>query len=148
MWGFRSRSSATGLVVTDGDDGATSNFPLVAANLFAARSVPSAMRIRRLAAGAALIAALLASPANAQNPVAAENARPGTSDWDFTPTPGGVVEGYSSEESAQPGGTFHLHVKAGNPGDRYRVTVYRLGWYGGSGGRLVTCLPSCAGDEP
>ena len=107
------------------------------------------MRLRALAAGAALIAATAASPAAAQNPVAAENARPGTTDWDFTPTPGGVVEGYSSETSAPPGGTFHLHVKAGNrPGDRYRVNVYRLGWYGGSGGRLVGCLPSCATDKP
>lgn len=106
------------------------------------------MGFRRIAAGGALIAALVASPAGAQNPVAAENARPGTTDWDFTPTPGGVVEGYSSEASAQPGGTFHLHVKTGNPGDRYRVKIYRLGWYGGSGGRLMTCLPSCDADEP
>src|SRR5206468_5647702 len=102
----------------------------------------------RIAAGAALIAAIAASPASAQNPVAAENARPGTTDWDFAPTPGGVVEGYSSETSAQPGSAFHLHVKAGHAGDRYRVSVYRLGWYGGSGGRLVACLPSCDTDEP
>src|SRR5581483_3894666 len=33
------------------------------------------------------------------------------------------------------------------PAARYRVEVYRLGWYGGSGGRLVACTPSCDGDE-
>ena len=30
------------------------------------------------------------------------------------------------------------------PGSRYRVELYRIGWYGGTGGRLVACTPSCA----
>src|SRR4051794_1059087 len=130
MWGFRSRSSGTALVVTDGDDGATRNFPLVAANLSRPPRVRLVMGFRALAVGAAVVAA--------PNPIATENARPGTTDWDFTSTAGHVVEGYSSETSAAPGSAFHLHVSAGGrPGDRYRVNVYRLGWYGGKGGRLV-----------
>ena len=30
---------------------------------------------------------------------------------------------------------------------RYRVEFYRLGWYGGAGARLISCLPSCSGDQ-
>jgi hypothetical protein len=33
------------------------------------------------------------------------------------------------------------------PAARYRLIVYRVGWYGGAGGRLTTCIPSCTGDE-
>jgi hypothetical protein len=101
--------------------------------------------------------ALLALPAPAgaaqpvdpnANPVAAENQLAGTSRWDITPPDQPAIEGYASEPSAAPGHAFHLHVRAGRPGDRYRVNVYRLGWYGGDGGRLVTCLPGCDADEP
>src|SRR5579859_5911512 len=38
--------------------------------------------------------------------------------------------------------SFHLHVAA-PPGSRYRVPVYRLGWYRGAGGRLIMCVPGC-----
>ena len=31
--------------------------------------------------------------------------------------------------------------------NRYRIVVYRLGWYGGTGARQVACLPSCTTDE-
>jgi hypothetical protein len=41
----------------------------------------------------------------------------------------------------------HLHVSTVE-GDRYRVEVYRLGWYGGLGARLMACVPDCGGDEP
>ena len=27
------------------------------------------------------------------------------------------------------------------------IVVYRLGWYGGAGARLVACLPGCNADE-
>jgi len=29
-------------------------------------------------------------------------------------------------------------------GLRYRLDLYRIGWYGGPGGRLLACLPSCS----
>jgi hypothetical protein len=48
--------------------------------------------------------------------------------------------------SVAPGGVLHLHVSAA-AGNRYRVEIYRLGWYGGLGGRLITCLPSCGTDR-
>jgi hypothetical protein len=89
-----------------------------------------------------------AAVAAAPNPIVAENSLPGTdpSTWlppAYTAT---SIEGYASEESVLPGEDVHLHVRT-NDGYRYRVEVYRLGWYGGAGARLLECLPSCGGDE-
>jgi hypothetical protein len=111
-----------------------------------------------MARRALLVALLLvaAAPARAQdpeppsapaNPVAAENAQEGTTRWDLDPPPKPAIEGYASEASVAPGDVFHLHVSA-PARDRYRILVYRLGWYGGEGGRLVTCIPDCDSDEP
>jgi hypothetical protein len=87
-------------------------------------------------------------PQTPDNPVAIENTEAGTNRWDITPPAKPAIEGYASESSAAPGQRFHLHVRAGRPGDSYRVLVYRLGWYGGDGGRLVTCLPGCDSAKP
>jgi hypothetical protein len=76
------------------------------------------------------------------NPIVAENARPGTTAWQGRLF--GGVELYGTEITAAPGDQIHLHVSTSN---RYRIVVYRLGWYGGAGARQVTCLPSCASDE-
>jgi N,N-dimethylformamidase beta subunit-like, C-terminal len=80
------------------------------------------------------------------NPVQAENALPGSNGWHAASAPEHAVEGYASETSVAPGATLHLHVSTA-PAARYRVEIYRLGWYGGSGGRLQACVPSCTGDE-
>ncbi|MEA2458286.1 MAG: hypothetical protein QOC95_1258, partial [Thermoleophilaceae bacterium] len=87
-------------------------------------------------------------PEAPDNPTAQENTLPGTTRWDLTPPDKPAIEGYASESSAAPGRAFHLHVRAGRPGDRYRVLVYRLGWYDGDGGRLLECLPTCESDKP
>jgi hypothetical protein len=79
---------------------------------------------------------------NAANPVQRENSRPGTPGWEIPADAGTVITGYASETSVAPGQSFHLHVAA-PPGSRYRVLVYRLGWYRGVGGRLIVCVPSC-----
>jgi hypothetical protein len=83
-----------------------------------------------------------ATSAAALNPVQRENARPGNAGWEIPASAGQVINGYASEASVAPGQSFHLHVAA-PPGSRYRVLVYRLGWYRGAGGRLVMCVPGC-----
>jgi hypothetical protein len=83
-----------------------------------------------------------AVPATSANPVQRENSRPGNPGWEIPAGAGTVIIGYASETSVAPGQTFHLHV-AGPPGSRYRVLVYRLGWYRGLGGRLIMCVPGC-----
>jgi hypothetical protein len=80
------------------------------------------------------------------NPIQAENALPGSTGWSGMQSPGHAIEGYTSEVSVLPGGRLELHVST-TPAERYRVEIYRLGWYGGLGGRLLVCLPACSGDE-
>jgi hypothetical protein len=82
----------------------------------------------------------------APNPIQAENARPGTASWQRPEAVAPAIEGYASETSASPGDTLHFHVST-RPAGRYRVEIYRLGWYGGTGARLLACIPSCTTDE-
>ena len=87
-----------------------------------------------------------ATTATAANPVQRENSRPGAPGWEIPPGAGTVITGYASEISVAPGQGFHLHVAA-PPGSRYRVLVYRLGWYRGVGGRLIMCVPGCRSSQ-
>jgi hypothetical protein len=63
------------------------------------------------------------------------------------PAPGGAIQGYASEVSVQGGDRLELHVST-VPAASYRVEIYRLGWYGGLGGRLMACLPvDCSSEQ-
>ena len=97
--------------------------------------------------GATLLAAVALAAAG-PNPVQMENARPGAEPAVWLPPaiPPTRIEGYASELSVLPGEQVHLHVSTAD-GDRYRVEVYRLGYYGGLGARLLDCVPSCGGDK-
>jgi hypothetical protein len=105
-----------------------------------------------LGLGALAIVSVLAAAAGQSgaatsfNPVQLENARPGTRAWHLPSASPGAIAGYSSEVSVGPSRVLHLHV-ATNPAARYRIQIFRLGWYGGTGGRLLTCLPACDSDE-
>ncbi len=82
------------------------------------------------------------------NRIQAENERVGVTGWLTPDADNHAIEGYASELSVEPGDTLHLHVST-SPAAPYRVAVYRLGWYGGRGARLVECIPSdCADSEP
>src|SRR5438874_494763 len=74
------------------------------------------------------------------NPVQCENSKPGTpmSNW-YSPNAYGQIQGFSSQESAVPGDT--LHFKVSSPAT-YHVFIYRLGWYGGDGARLMPTSPA------
>jgi N,N-dimethylformamidase beta subunit-like, C-terminal len=96
---------------------------------------------------AMLVAASLAA-GSGPNPVQSENALGGTqpSAWLQPAVPPTSIEGWASEGSVLPGEQVHLHVST-RDGDRYTVELYRLGWYGGPGARLVNCVASCGGDK-
>ena len=101
-----------------------------------------------LLAGACLFFGLATavSPAEGLNPVAAENLRPGTPGWLGKPASRPAIEVYASSSDAVAGDRLAVHV-ATDPAARYRVEIYRLGWYGGIGARRVACSPACAGAE-
>jgi hypothetical protein len=65
----------------------------------------------------------------------AENLRPGTRAWQIpagTPTD---IEGFADRVSAQAGDAIRLFVST--DAKRFHVEAYRLGYYGGLGGRSV-----------
>ena len=70
------------------------------------------------------------------NPIQDENARPGTALWRLsnsaTPT---HIEGYASLTSVNRGERLLLFVNTADPS--YTIDIYRMGWYGGAGARLV-----------
>ena len=77
-----------------------------------------------------------ASPANS---IVRENCLAGvTSDhWDVNGAGCPAIRGFATKSSVVPGETVDLKMKL-DAGERVkRVDVYRLGWYGGAGARLV-----------
>ncbi|MBX3732531.1 MAG: twin-arginine translocation signal domain-containing protein [Verrucomicrobiae bacterium] len=79
--------------------------------------------------------------------IAAENALPGTRDWMLTQTRVDPptrwrcpwIEGYVSRTSVRAGETLEFHVST-RPASPFVIEVFRLGWYGGEGGRRMVTL--------
>ena len=68
--------------------------------------------------------------------IAAENAKPGTTAWRITSEPAtGYIEGWADTTYAAEGQTVRLYVSTSAPS--FQVVAYRMGWYGGLGGREV-----------
>jgi hypothetical protein len=70
--------------------------------------------------------------------IAAENAKPGTTEWKIAPTAVGVaraVEGYTDKASVTSGESFRLFVSTTAP--EFTATAYRFGYYGGTGARQI-----------
>jgi hypothetical protein len=68
--------------------------------------------------------------------IANENRQPGTGDWVLAnPALDHEVEGYASATSVGRGGSLQIFVSSRDP--RYRIEIFRLGWYGGVGGRRI-----------
>ena len=75
------------------------------------------------------------------NPIVCENSQPGTpmADW-YSPNAWGDIEGYPTVTSVTPGGT--INFKISSPDVSYTIEIYRLGWYGGDGARLMPTSPT------
>ncbi|MDO5502573.1 MAG: cell wall-binding repeat-containing protein [Actinomycetia bacterium] len=131
-------------------------FPILAAAVVSAAvlfgsagtAAPAAAQPEVASSGAATPAT--ADPAHvaraaapAANVITVENRNPGTTDWKI-PWPGRQladdraqqIKGYFSETSVAPGSTINLHVRS-TVSTRFTYSIYRLGWYGGTGGRLM-----------
>jgi hypothetical protein len=68
--------------------------------------------------------------------IAAENAKPGDPSWVLTnPATQHEIEGFASATSINRGETITFFVSAKDPS--YTVEIYRMGWYGGVGGRKL-----------
>ena len=84
--------------------------------------------------------------AEPKNPVVLENEHPGATDWQLTrvrPDRGGFrstwIEGYCSRQSVKAGESIDIKVST-NPARQFEVEIFRMGYYGGRGARLMTKL--------
>ena len=84
---------------------------------------------------AAILETALTVPSHAASPITLENERPGRSDWVLTNPADHEVEGYASATSIQRGESLHFYIHSTDLS--VTVAVYRMGWYGGTGARLV-----------
>jgi hypothetical protein len=83
-----------------------------------------------------LVLLLWPTGSEAATQVQLENARPGTVAWHLTsPADYGEIEGYASLTSVQRGKQIKLFVHTTEAS--YSIDIYRMGWYGGTGARLV-----------
>lgn len=95
-----------------------------------------------------------AKPA-AANPIVVENAKPGSLDWQLTRirVDGGGsrspwIEGYCSKQSVKAGQSIDIMVST-NPARSFHIEIFRMGYYGGRGARLMKTLgPLESSTEP
>jgi N,N-dimethylformamidase beta subunit-like, C-terminal/Bacterial Ig domain len=83
-----------------------------------------------------------AAPANR---IVAENCRPGNpaTEWDINSGGDPTIQGFATEMSVNHGQPIAFKVKT--DASTYRIDVYRIGYYGGTGARLMTTIkPSAA----
>src|SRR5947209_3363055 len=70
------------------------------------------------------------------NPIVTENALTGTTAWKVTQAATTQIQCYADQVSVAPGATINFFVSTQVAATSYTVTIYRLGWYGGTGGCL------------
>jgi hypothetical protein len=74
--------------------------------------------------------------AMAANLIQVENGQSGTTAWQLSnPATNREIEGYASLTSVNQGGQISLYVNTADL--TYAVDIFRIGWYGGAGGREV-----------
>ncbi|MBI1891013.1 MAG: RICIN domain-containing protein [Burkholderiales bacterium] len=82
--------------------------------------------------------------------VSIENGKPGTTAWQLSnPALAHEIEGYASVTSVNRGGRIDFMVNTA--ATTFNVDIYRMGWYGGAGGRLLktyTNVPGTAQPMP
>jgi hypothetical protein len=86
-------------------------------------------------------------PVWGQNPIVVENQNAGSTNWNLSNSGSdavGQIKGYASAASINKGESITFFVSV-NPAQAFAIDVYRLGWYGGAGGRLMQHLDALQG---
>ena len=81
------------------------------------------------------------------NPITQENAKPGSKDWQLTrvrtAAPANIrcklIEGYCSRQSVKAGESIDICVSTA-PETPFRIEIFRTGYYGGRGARLMQTI--------
>ena len=88
-------------------------------------------------------------PAWGQNPIVVENQNAGSTNWNLGDSGSdavGQIKGYASAVSINKGESITFFVSV-NPAQTFTIDVYRLGWYGGAGGRLMQHVNALQGTQ-
>ncbi len=82
---------------------------------------------------------------NPPNDIVAENCLPGTdpSVWDISGAGDADIQGFATDISVDKGGT--ISFKIDTQATAYHIDIYRLGYYGGNGARLIDTITPSAG---
>ena len=74
----------------------------------------------------------------AANAIACENSKPGnpSGNWDVAGAGSANIQGFATNISVNRGETVRFKVSTNS--NNYRLDIYRLGYYGGLGARLIT----------
>ncbi|MGD1078804.1 MAG: N,N-dimethylformamidase beta subunit family domain-containing protein [Candidatus Sulfotelmatobacter sp.] len=83
-----------------------------------------------------------ASCTSPQNPIEAENCNPGTTGWEVDGLGDLTIQGFATDISVNVGQT--VNFKISTPATSYHIDIYRMGYYGGTGGRLITTIQPSA----
>jgi hypothetical protein len=103
---------------------------------------------------AVLVSQILRSATHSQVPAApksnvivTENENLGTSRWQIPEGEGSTtqIQAYASATSISPGQRLTFYVSTQIEGTDYSIGFYRLGWYGGLGGRLMSFQDNLVG---
>lgn len=78
------------------------------------------------------------------NPIPEENAKTGTANWQLEGRVDGRIQGFADSISIKQGEKVTLYVTA-PAGTAWKAEIYRIGWYRGAGGRLVTTITDQSG---
>lgn len=85
------------------------------------------------------------------NPIVAENQREGALDWQLTRVRADSsefrspwIEGYCSRQSVKAGEEIEIFVST-NPARKFRLEIFRMGYYGGRGARLMKTVEELPG---
>ncbi|MCA6117922.1 DUF4082 domain-containing protein [Bradyrhizobium sp. WSM 1738] len=83
---------------------------------------------------------LAAAAATSTNPIVLENQKQGTpqSVWDIDGAGSSNIEGFATDISVNVGNRVDFKINTNS--SNYRIEIYRLGYYGGMGARLVTTI--------
>ncbi|TVT10600.1 DUF4082 domain-containing protein [Amycolatopsis bartoniae] len=124
------------------------------------KSEPKARGVRRFRTLAAVFAILTgvvvplvatpvatAAPCDAPvvNKIACENTKTGTADW-MVQSLDDSIAGFTTDVSAAPGGTVQFKVKTN--ATQFRIDIFRLGYYGGTGAHLADSIPGTPATQP
>jgi hypothetical protein len=84
---------------------------------------------------------------NAQNPIVLENQKPGTNNWQIHRDEYATseIEGYADAASINQGQAINFKISLAQAG-KYRIDIYRLGYYGGTGGHHIVSITDLMGE--